>query len=286
MRWRGNRARLPRLGHVDLLDGTPTVCRPGACVLRQITISRREALSGAGAAAAIAILPPIPALMAAPGLQAPVPPVAVASSIYDTAELAAELEEALDLYLRCEDNYDPTDLELVEIWKDSYAWLIYTADVVHDRIVPHGAAERTLLARARSIWPGEKQRARMLRPEITGNSCAFENLKRSWIARHKRYLDAQQAFHQVQIDGDQKEFYASCHRLSDASQKLRNVSRRICGMVPKTKGDRELFRRVKVQWAWREQAEFEHRHGIVNAGRKKHRYKAGHLIDPDRLSWG
>lgn len=50
-------------------------------------------------------------------------------------------------------------------------------------------------------------------------------------------------------------------------------------------GDRELFRRAKMKWAWHEQARFERRHGIVNAGRKKHRYKAGHLIDPQRLAW-
>lgn len=205
----------------------------------------------------------------------------------DAAELAAELEEALELYLRCEENYDPEDLELVEIWKDSYDWLIYTADKVHDRIVPRGAAEITLLARAKSIWPSEKQRARMLRPEITGNSRAFENLKRLWIARHRRYIDAQLA-HDALCDAnaDYDVYVASCRRLSEAGHKLRIVSRRICATVPRTKGDRELVRRTKVQWAWHEQALSERRRGVVNAGRKKNHYKAGHLIDPERLSWG
>lgn len=207
--------------------------------------------------------------------------------MYSVAELSADLEDFLAMYLRCEATFDPTDLALVENWKGSYDTLIRVAQTIHDEVFPDALAEIALIARAKSIWPSAKQRARMLRPEITGNSRPFENVKRTWLARHRRYVDAQLAFDALcETNSDQRTYVAGCHHLSEASDKLRIVSRRICAMVPYTQGDRELYRRAKVQWAWREHALSVRRRGIVNAGRKTHHYKAGHLIDPDRLSWG
>lgn len=207
--------------------------------------------------------------------------------MYDAAELSAELEEFLDIYLRCEEHYDPTDPDLVQVWKESYEILIRTVQNVHDWIFPEGPIEIALIARAKSIWPSAKQRARMFKPEITGNSRLFEGLKRSWLAKHRRYIDAQLAYDAICEAGtDERSYVRSVHRLRKTSDELGVVRRRICQMVPKTKGDRELFRRAKLQWAWHEQAKFERRRGVVNSGRKKHRYMAGHLIDPERLSWG
>lgn len=255
------------------------------------TVSRRHVLVGTSAAIAAAALPAIPSIATTLAF-ASVPPARMnpfpaSSSMYSVAELSADLEEFLAMYLDCEATYDPSDLALVENWKGSYGILIRVAQTIHDEVFPDGPAEIALIARAKSIWPSEKQRARMLRPEITGNSRAFENMKRAWLARHRRYVDAQLAFDALcETNPDQQTYVASCHHLSEASEKLRIVSRRICAMVPHTQGDRELFRRTKVQWAWREQALSERRRGVVNAGRKKHHYRAGHLIDPDRLSWG
>jgi hypothetical protein len=258
--------------------------------MKQPTVSRRQLLVGTGAAMAASALPSMPAIATSPALASVIPargPIPASRSMYSVAELSADLEEFLAMYLRCEATYDPTDLALVENWKRSYDFLIRIADRVHYEICPDGPAEIALIARAKSIWPSAKQRARMFRPEITGNSRAFENLKRSWLARQRRYVDAQLAYDALcETSPDEQTYVAGCHRLSEASDKLRIVSRRICAMVPRTQGDRELFRRTKVQWAWREQALSERRRGIVNAGRKKHHYKAGHLIDPDRLSWG
>lgn len=254
------------------------------------TLSRRRLLIGTGAVMAGTALPFMPSIETSPALGSVIPasaPIPASSSMYSLAELSANLEEFLAMYLRCEATYDPTDLALVGNWKGSYGILIRVAQTIHNEVFPDGPAEIALIARAKSIWPSEKQRARMLRPEITGNSRAFENVKRAWLARHRRYVDAQLAFDALcESNPDQKTYVASCHHLSEASDKLRIVSRRICAMVPHNKGDRELFRRTKVQWAWREQALSERRRGVVNAGRKKHHYRAGHLIDPDRLSWG
>lgn len=255
--------------------------------MTQPTVSRRELLLGTGAAISVAALPSI---ATTPALRSVVPastPIPASRSMYTVAELSADLEEFLAMYLRCEATYDPTDLALVENWKGSYDILIRVAQTIHDEVLPDGPAEIALIARTKSIWPSDKQRARMLKPEITGNSRAFENVKRAWLARYRGHVDAQLAFDALcETNSDERTYVASCHRLSGASDKLRIVSRRICAMVPHTKGDCELFKRSKLQWAWREQAVFERRHGVVNAGRKKHHYKAGHLIDPDRLSWG
>jgi len=258
--------------------------------MKQPAVSRRKMLIGTGAAMAAAALPSMPSLATTPALASVMPasPLTPASSsMYSVAELSADLEDFLAMYLRCEATYEPTDLALVENWKGSYDTLIRVAQTIHDEVFPDGPAEIALIARAKSIWPSAKQRARMLRPEITGNSRAFENMKRAWLARHRRYVDAQLAFDALcETNPDQQTYVAGCNRLSEASDKLRVVIRRICAMVPHTKGDRELFRRTKVQWAWREQALSERRRGVVNACRTKHHYRAGHLIDPDRLSWG
>lgn len=62
--------------------------------------------------------------------------------------------------------------------------------------------------------------------------------------------------------------------------------------MPVTAGDRELRRRLwemaaGPQFIW-EQRELSMRRRMAKADfpRRKSRYKSGHLIDPERVSWG
>lgn len=201
------------------------------------------------------------------------------------AELGQELERYLADYLDSAAFYDPRRITTLWAFDYSFQWLTTYAEEIHYR-VPETEAEWAIMRRAIAVWPTEKQQARMSRPPIKGLSRRFQWLNAMRDKAMERMLD----LHMVPFDEDDIDARVA-HRdfCSEGMDAFIKVSKAIRAQTPITAGDLELRRRVLhpvILRIWLKQGLAERRRGMGPGPRRINRYKAGHLIDPHRRSWG
>ncbi len=255
-------------------------------------INRRTLLCSGAAAAVITTMPKV-AIATVP-MASRSSPIVPYGNPWAPEILANDIAEHLPGYLKAEEALAAGDASALKAWDFHYRSLIDAASRCHD-IEPGSDWERELRDRALAIWPSDRQRARMRRPPIEGLSRRFQWMNLVLQTSIRRVVDARAAYDaacckhgiiQGSLVDDELQAYSVA---SDAKFRL---TRWMKTHMPVTAGDRELRRRLwemaaGPQFIW-EQRELSMRRRLAKADfpRRKSRYKAGHLIDPGRVSWG
>lgn len=256
------------------------------------TINRRTLLVGSGAVAVAVTMSPISGVgVSAAAISGP---IETFRDPWAPEALARDIADHLPGYLRAEQALAAGDASALDAWDFHYRSLIDAASRCHD-IEPESDWEQTLREQALAIWPSDKQRARMRRPPISGLSRRFQWMNLVFEASIWRMVDAREAYdaacerHGI-IQGELVDRELQAY--SEASDAKFKLTRWMKQQKPVTTGDRELRRRIwemaaGPQFVWeRNEKSLRRRIARGTLASRKSRYKAGHLIDPDRLSWG
>lgn len=206
--------------------------------------------------------------------------------------LAPALEYFLRVFLFCEANYDPNDGDLRYHWDTSYYWLTYYADEIHVA-VQETEADAVVKRRAQSIWPGSARRCRMARPYLHLGG-EMQTLYDELNASYWRFLDLMIEGRRLDEDPRHDELAAREYgefrdRREEQWGGIVDIHNAILDITPVTLSERELRRRLLVVGPFTEtlsRMEWQRRKGIAFGPRPGIAYRAGHLIDPHRLSWG